>query len=99
MNWQPLYTTVLIGLLTLAGIAFDIVIYCLCGNDCTLSKAMQRIGRGWPIIIVVYGGLGAHFFCPRDACFRGWWSEIKPYALLAAGVFVFRISWALSLRS
>jgi hypothetical protein len=96
--WQPLYTSILIGLATVAGIVFDVVVFIACGNDCTLSKAMQRIGRSWPIIIVVYGGLGAHFFCPRDACFRGWWSELKPYMLLAIGVFVFRISWALSVR-
>ena len=100
MSWSPTATTILIGALTVILATFDVIVYCYGGNDWTLSKAMQRIGEGWPILIVVYGGLGAHFFCPRDAYLGcgGWWGEFKPYALLALGLFVFRLAWTQSIR-
>lgn len=82
-----------IGIATGVGIVYDIIAYCTGGNDATLSKAMQTIGFNWPIVIVAYGGLGAHFFCPRTTEWMGWWIECKPYLLLALGMLVFRIAW------
>jgi hypothetical protein len=98
MTWSPTATSILIGCLFVVMAAFDVVVYCLGGNDWTLSKAMQRLGQGWPIIIVAYGGLGAHFFCPRESHFCGCWTELKPYVLLALGVFVFRLAWTQALN-
>ncbi len=82
-----------IGITFVIGVIYDAIAYACGGNAATLSKAMQQIGFSWPIVIVCYGGLGAHFFCPDDQQWTGWWSEIKPYLLLCLGMMVFRIAW------
>lgn len=82
-----------IGLTFVLGVIYDVAAYALGGNAATISKAMQQIGFSWPIVIVAYGGLGAHFFCPDDRQWTGWWSEAKPYVFLCLGMLVFRLAW------
>jgi hypothetical protein len=82
-----------IGITFVLGVLYDVIAYACGGNAATLSKAMQQIGFSWPIIIFAYGGLGAHFFCPDDGKWMGFWSEAKPYFLMCAGMLIFRIAW------
>jgi hypothetical protein len=95
----PAASAVLIGFFVVVGIAYDVIVYNLFGNDGTLSKGMQFIGIEWPILVVVWGGLGAHFFLPRDAYKHcdGWWCVVKPYAGLVVGAIVFRLWWPQSI--
>lgn len=82
-----------IGITFVFGVLYDVIAYVAGGNDATLSRAMMQIGFSWPIIIVAYGGLGAHFFCPDDQKWNGWWLEAKPYFLMLLGMLTFRIAW------
>ncbi len=82
-----------IGITTVLGIVYDVIAYALGGNNATLSKAMQQIGFSWPIVIFIYGGLGAHFFCPEDRQWNGWWTECRPYLFMCLGMLVFRLTW------
>ena len=86
-------TGILIGILFVLGIAYDVCVYVLWGTDATLSKAMQQIGLSWPIVIVAYGGLGAHFFCPKNQPCGDFWCFVKPYVLLLLGAIIFRLAW------
>jgi len=82
-----------IGILFVIGIIYDVIAYALGGNNATISKAMQTIGLSWPIIIFAWGGLGAHFFCPKTDAWMGWWAESRPYIFMGLGILVFRLAW------
>ena len=97
MTYSPIWTSVFIGVSFVAYLFFDIAVAIAFGNDATLSKSMQRIGRGWPIVVFFYGGLGAHFFLPHTKEYQGLWAETKPYVLMFLGIFVFRLGWAQAL--
>lgn len=92
--WSPLATSILIGGLFVALIAFDVVLAICWGNEATLSRSMLRIGKAWPIVIVAWGGLSAHFFLPKNDVWGGWWNETKPLVALIIGFVAFRLFWA-----
>jgi hypothetical protein len=89
----PPTTATVIGLLFVAGVVYDVIAYCLWGNDGTISKAMQLIGLNWPIVIVACGGLCAHFFLPKYSTFPGWWTLLKPALCLLLGMVAFAVAW------
>lgn len=93
MEWTPATTRYLIALLLVAGIVLDVVLAACVGNEATISKQLQRIYFAWPIVAVVYGGLGAHFFVARYATWPGWWEWTKPILCLLTGFIAFLVAW------
>ena len=91
--WVPIYTSILIGFLFVALVAFDVVVAVFVGNEATLSRAMLRISIAFPLVIVVWGGLGSHLFSPSNGRWNGWWGELKAPVLLIIGWIVFRLSF------
>lgn len=87
-------TSITIGALFVALIVVDVILASVWGNDSTISRAMLRISQDWPIVIVAWGGLTAHFFMPRDGVWDGWWTELKPLVALLIGFVAFRLFWA-----
>lgn len=92
-GWTPLTTRYLIAAMFVAGVILDVLLAACVGNDATLSKQMQWIGFAWPIVIVAYGGLSAHFFVPKYEVWPGWWQVIKPVLCLFTGFLAFCIAW------
>lgn len=93
MNWTVRETMILIGVLFALLVAFDVLVFAVYGADPTISRAMYWISREWKLVIVVWGGLAAHFFMVQDGHWCGWWQELKPVLLLAFWFIVFRLSW------
>lgn len=92
--WSPLATSIFIGCLFVVLIGLDVVLAVVWGNEATLSKSMLRISQAFPIVIVAWGGLSAHFFLPKDGHWDGWWNETKPVVALVIGFVAFRLFWA-----
>ena len=92
-GWTPLTTRYLIAALFVVGIILDVLIAAYVGNDATISKQMQAIAWLWPIVIVAYGGLGAHFFFPKYDAWPGWWVFCKPLLCLLTGFVAFCVAW------
>ena len=92
--WSPLATSIFIGGLFVLLIGMDVFLAIVYGNEATLSRSMLRIGKEWPIVIVAWGGLSAHFFLPKDNAWDGLWTETKPIIALLIGFVAFRLFWA-----
>jgi hypothetical protein len=95
--WTPYTTRLMIAWLFVGLVVWDVVLAVFVGNEATESKQMQWIGLNWPIVILAWGGLSAHFFCPKMGCWAGWWVEIKPALILVLGFVGFRVAWAQSI--
>lgn len=91
--WTPHTTRYLIAFLFVAGIVLDVLLAIYVGNDATVSKQMQAIFFSWPIVAVVYGGLGAHFFFAKYDEWPGWWVFCKPLLCLLTGFVAFCVAW------
>ena len=93
---NPQSTAIVLGIMFAFGVVYDVAAYSLWGNNGTISKAMQLIGEGWPIVIVFYGGLAAHFFVPHHSHWPGWWPVLKPVLCLCLGFVAFLVAWTQS---
>ena len=92
--WTPFTTRIMIACLFVVLLVWDVVLAALVGNEATESKQMQWIGLQWPIVILFWGGLSAHFFCPKVCGYAGCWAEVKPMIILLLGFIGFRFAWA-----
>lgn len=93
MSWSPETTRLLIAVWFVGGVILDVILAVRVGNDATLSKQMQWIGFNWPIVIVAFGGLAAHFFVAKYDYWPGWWQLVKPVLCLLTGFIAFCIAW------
>lgn len=91
--WTPIHTRLFIAGLVVCLIVLDVLLAALVGNDATLSKQMQWIGDNWSIVVVAWGGLGAHFFFARYHVWPGWYVFVKPILLLGTGFTAFALGW------
>jgi hypothetical protein len=92
--WTPTVTRLHIAAIVAYLLVMDVVLAAVVGNDATWSKQMQWISREWPIVMVAWGGLGAHFFVPRYDAWPGWWTYGKPILCLALGFVAFLAAWS-----
>jgi hypothetical protein len=93
MNWTQLQTKLFIAGLFLFLVFFDVILAYFFGNDATESRAMESIGAEWPIVIVAWYGLSAHFFLNKGGPF--WtWINLKPYFIAITATLLFEIAWA-----
>jgi hypothetical protein len=91
--WTPLTTRLLIAFTTAFFIVLDFLLAIFVSNEATESKQMQWIGQNWPIVIVAYGGLGAHFFVAKYDVWPGYWVFLKPMLCLLTGFVAFLVAW------
>ena len=92
--WTPAVTRLHIAAIVAYLVVMDFVIAATVGNESTWSKQMQWVSREWPIVIVFYGGLAAHFFCAKYDTWPGWWIYAKPMLCLLLGFVAFLAAWS-----
>ncbi len=92
--WTPTTTRLHIAALVVYLVATDVLLAACVGNDATWSKQMQWISREWPIVIVAWGGLAAHFFVASYEEWPGWWTYAKPIFCLVLGFVAFLVAWS-----
>lgn len=88
-------TYLVIGLGFAALVVYDVLVAVFAGNDATISKCMQRIGQAYPIVVVFWGGLAAHFFFPKAYPCEGAVpaNDYLPLVYLALGFLTFAVAW------
>ena len=64
----------------------------------TISGAMSAASDAFPLLIVICGGLSAHFFCYETSSWNGWWPESRPVLLFLGGMIIYRALIAVAWR-